>query len=99
MARTIGKLESAPERHTPGPWHWQAARTMRHLTANGSAFAQCSMPTDPCFDADARLIAAAPNMAEALSTLIYTDDLQKAIDQARAALASAGVKRQLWQEQ
>ena len=40
-------------------------------------------------EADARLIAAAPEMHAALVALIRTDDLQMAIDLARSALAKA----------
>lgn len=40
-------------------------------------------------EGEARLIAARPDMADALRLLIYGDDLQAAIDAARAALAKA----------
>jgi len=73
MESKTEKIEKA--QHTPGPWVWQDARTMRHLHApETSRIGLCvSMPKaghkgyrqTPEDEANARLIAAAPDLLDA----------------------------------
>lgn len=81
--------------HTPGPWHIAAAqdRTYPHAiesrdsSFDGFQLARCVNP------ADARLIAAAPAMLEALRDLVEvtpeTYDTRHEIAAARDAIAAA----------
>lgn len=86
-------------KHTPGPWHWYGARSQRHLhDSNSNSFAQVSMPNSAAYHADAKLIAAAPEMAEALRKFIDARSdrhghttMPIAEATARAALAKAGL--------
>lgn len=96
-------------KHTPGPWKYSAdfsengdrytdfsiyAGDMNVIGACGS----CGLPTI-CSEANARLIAAAPELLEALSSLtavlglkpkeLSLQALQEAYDIARAAIAKA----------
>lgn len=71
--------------YTKGPWHWQRCRTMQHLQdADGNCFAQISMPcphlyreteTREAYEANARLIAAAPDQNASLTELLAEDVL------------------------
>lgn len=69
----------AKGKFTPGPWHWNIARSLRHLQdSTGNCFAQVSMPAPlkkvhndnfrqyEVYEANAKLIAAAPDLLEAL---------------------------------
>lgn len=95
---------SAQPKHTPGPWKIQImdATTNGHyvtlkITQRGDDFA-----TDVVLDAcmtktNANLIAAAPDMAEALKAIIFhpgisleSGEAVEAMDKAAAALAKAG---------
>ncbi len=102
-------------KHTPGPWHVGAgSRGVRDVMASDRAIARlyaddapsrgCDVPAR--VDADARLIAAAPDLAAALARLVELADdpeaqdddatahpeaMRLALDAARAALAKAGV--------
>lgn len=91
-------------KHTPGPWHWYGARSQRHLhDSNSNSFAQVSMPNSAAYHADAKLIAAAPEMAEALraiNLMLLPDSpggqptaasIKRARELAHAALAKAGL--------
>jgi len=83
MATKTCSSQTALARSTPGPWHWENARTLRHLSdANGSCFAGVNMPlkhgrghltlADSNLDADAALIASAPALLEALASIVET---------------------------
>lgn len=94
---------STETKFTPGPWHdggehgWSSAV----FDANGLPIAFCSVPGQGSRKANARLIAAAPELYEALDTLSLVvgltafkhegqrAPLQEAVDAARAALAKA----------
>lgn len=89
-------------KHTPGPWHWYGARSQRHLhDSNSNSFAQVSMPNSAAYHADAKLIAAAPEMAEALRKIAFEpfgaaeasdrQVLDAITELARAALAKAAL--------
>lgn len=73
-------------KHTPGPWRLGGEQHIANHVFGGHAGGIAI-----CFAAqgqdDARLIAAAPELLEACLALIKTDDLQAAIDKARAAIA------------
>lgn len=82
--------------HTPGPWFTEALSTIGHcaiIDADGFTIANPS----PMGMANARLIAAAPDMLEALQELVqYVRDefacshpLCEAADRASAAIAAA----------
>lgn len=95
-------------KHTPGPWHVKRAAV---LTDGGYDYAICSADTEviaeafartsatnwPPAEANARLIAAAPEMYEALKALLGHLESWKVIEtadgdiaKARAALQKAG---------
>lgn len=98
-------------KHTPGPWNWVKARTMQHLHGTSGYFGiSLSLPergsnmrfNTPEYreriEADACLIAAAPDCAYGLAGLLswvvnhcdLTDeDLLPHIFKARAAIAKA----------
>ena len=99
MARVRGAIMSA---HTPGPWQIDADAPI-HPTGFYAGGYHSISSTDGEFqvtgfigDANARLIAAAPDLAEALRQCVQyieldSEYLQPMIDRARAALAKAGV--------
>ncbi|HHM8948092.1 TPA: hypothetical protein ACRNDK_002303 [Pseudomonas aeruginosa] len=90
-------------KHTPGPWQWNHGRLLHNVTGEYSETIldieeEAWRPTDD----DSKLIAAAPDLLEALQGMLevyggqYNDDcLPKAstelelIQQARAAIAKA----------
>lgn len=85
--------------HTPGPWEVKATTypiadtgdhdTQFDIRANGKAFAYVH-DGDETAEANARLIAAAPELLEALQELCSFDLLtQDKWDKARAAIAKA----------
>lgn len=57
-------------KHTPGPWRWEDARTCRHLMGKdgglGYSIAKPKITDLPIVEANAHLIAAAPDLLEAL---------------------------------
>lgn len=81
--------------HTPAPWKPMGAGiSATMVSVTNKAGRRVAMRVAVCKDGDretvqanARLIAAAPDLLAACEALIKTDDLQKAIDLARAALA------------
>lgn len=85
-----------PQAHTPGPWTAEAEReggpvTYVHAKAHGIADCNAGYPND---EANARLIAAAPELYEALRALRSAlssgvEVTQKVIPQVDAALAKA----------
>lgn len=91
--------------HTPGPWHWKIARSLRHLhDSRNNCFAQVSMPAPiknvhdynfhqyEFYEAIAALIAAAPEVLEALkSARKYLNDagFARPVLECDAAIAKA----------
>ena len=85
-------------KHTPGPWHWDSdavkgdplMRVRYRVTTIGKTVTQCYYSSsDPQAQWDARLIAAAPELLEALLTaeaLLYAHG--KPIDPAISAAIS-----------
>jgi hypothetical protein len=78
-------------KHTPGPWRYDYAPGFcgELLAPNGTTIAE--FITEPN-DSDARLLAAAPDLLEALKALTATTDVVAygaALHQARAAIAKA----------
>lgn len=96
-------------KHTPGPWHWphdsndlcpvnpdpQHMAVSSILTADGGFgfLGRSSADTLAELDADRRLIAAAPDLLDALKTLLFAADDSQSYDaalvSARAAIAKA----------
>lgn len=80
--------------HTPGPWHWDSDpikgdplnRVRYRVTALGRTITQCYYPRDESgqAEADARLIAAAPAMADEIvalkAKLIRCEEALRAFD-------------------
>jgi hypothetical protein len=89
----------AEQKHTPGPWHAEHVGESDY----GDVYEVYNVNTQiasSMWEADARLIAAAPELLEALRyTLQYAEKLEKAaglssaanvsLDKARAAIAKA----------
>jgi hypothetical protein len=91
-------------RHTPGPWHTDLNRGQWSVrTHNGMVVTRIARWTEDIDEADARLIAAAPELLAALKTLVidanrlcdrnlggtYEADCRRAIADARTAIAIA----------
>jgi hypothetical protein len=79
--------------HTPGPWDFKDGFVLAVGPVNdpeGDAVAHIVAHPLEAFD-DARLIAAAPDLLEALKVMwaMYKEDDNEATDQARAALDQA----------
>lgn len=74
-------------KHTPGPWVNDGGPIVS-LPRQGPGYVHV-IASVPGGNANARLIAAAPELLEACLALIKSDDLQAAIDKARAAIAKA----------
>ncbi len=94
-------------KHTPGPWEWNTARTRmnddrgRPVLMDGEGIWDLCAPVmhgDARADANARLIAAAPELLATLQGILEFDglspldhdNLQVAFEKARAAIAKAG---------
>ena len=88
--------------HTPGPWKICAKSDTIIRDQDGKLLA-ATMPDFPDYSkANARLIAAAPDLAAALAALVTLADdpescegsldADRALDAARAALARAGIE-------
>jgi hypothetical protein len=93
-------------KHTPGPWHLQPIGRELYVEADGPAFI-CDMQKDCLLEGmddsaimpNARLIASAPELLEALQCVLawvgmYKDSLawesgKREIESARAAIAKA----------
>lgn len=91
--------------HTPGPWQWYwrtedgvANCGVFHEPREGMAYSVCRAPqyqTKDQWESDARLIAAAPDLLDALQAIVYSAAANQAavnyplIDDARAAIAKA----------
>lgn len=73
-------------KHTPGPWIVESDGSMLEVWEEETLYTVARVFRH---EQNARLIAAAPELLEACLTLIQTDDLQAAIDKARAAIAKA----------
>jgi hypothetical protein len=72
--------------HTPGPW----TAGSHYQVLDQSVRCIAEVYGDKHIEADHRLIAAAPDLAEALAALLYACDSPELIGKARAALATAG---------
>jgi hypothetical protein len=88
----------ADAKHTPGPWDYVSGRTLHHVETQidnpvGAGIPVCSIPKSR--EADARLIAAAPDLLEALKVAYGLSDVgvglmfSKRQAMARAAIAKA----------
>lgn len=85
--------------HTPGPWEWEKpyqysdGSTSWALSSNGRLVLRHAASTWTVSDANARLIAAAPELLKALRALFDASDLDTTplhiYQAARAALAKA----------
>lgn len=95
-------------KHTPGPWKWVVARTIQHLHADGGNFAQVSMPAPSefneafmrdAYEANAHLIAAAPELLSALESILFQINQGKVLERdaciaaARTAVSKARGKQ------
>ena len=98
MSNTAQKIEAA--QHTPGRWIQKSARTMTHIhSVNGSMIGSLPIGFTPGKEtyakegsereANARLIAAAPELLTALETIVEYGACDENIEQARAAIAKA----------
>lgn len=77
-------------RHTPGPWIVEAVGPWLEVANEETLYTVAKVNgSGQGPQANACLIAAAPDLLEACRTLIETGDLQAAIDKARAAIARA----------
>ena len=90
-------------KHTPGPWQWEDEQLFVHEEASGATVARVcdddgyvSCPHAMPMSANARLIAAAPELLETLESVVKVcDDLGRdgvfshVMAQARAAIAKA----------
>jgi hypothetical protein len=82
-------------RHTSGPWNLFEGRTWNHVEQDSTGVSICSLPKTEAGLANARLIASAPELLEALQALIDMSDSEglicgpRLIDNARAAVAKA----------
>ena len=84
-------------KHTPGPWHAALGDTEERtsLWAHGGHYlgkvtGNCShSSTQETREADARLMAAAPDLLAALEAILTVDNARQAHIIARAAIASA----------
>jgi hypothetical protein len=93
-------------KHTPGPWHYRRLDEWTHevVTNHGKlpdgrpsdwAVASINKRREPEHEANALLIAAAPELLEALKALTTAQDLNTygmALHNARAAIIKAEVK-------
>jgi hypothetical protein len=94
------------DNHTPGPWTWKYGKggyELKIMGANGSIVVAgcgcCGSPFGHNLEYDARLLAASPDLLEALEALldvqeaprehILLGDWQRAMDAARAAIKKA----------
>jgi hypothetical protein len=78
-------------KHTPGPWRFEP-----HSVGSNYMLIYCSNTPGEgdnvrgyCGAANARLIAAAPDMLDALLAMLHDDDHDLACAKARAAIAKA----------
>lgn len=93
--------QKTEQKHTPGPWRYWPCKVDSTLTPPMYDYVQFASPIGHVFrapiqllsEADARLIAAAPELLEALQALVkaHNDGLQPwpALDAANAAIAKA----------
>lgn len=87
----------SPAKHTPGPWKIGATIGGRPKVINQNGFAICGFASGSYaqMQHDARLIAAAPELLEALQQQLHAlnvgshDAMEQAYEAARAAIAKA----------
>ena len=91
---TTTRKTAAQPRHTPGPWKYAGDGSQEVYERKGG-FCICRVNHSPAFydgvaTANARLIAAAPDLIEALKSLVeISDDDRAECQNARAAIAKA----------
>jgi hypothetical protein len=89
------------KQHTPGPWEvWHYAREIAVEAPCGRVLYCQSHDLDDCVEADANLIAAAPDLLTALREMVvyaewtcvtvFVDGYEAAMQRALEALAKAG---------
>lgn len=94
-------------KHTPGPWHWQGSALRAgpdevlwgdNIIGEGATFAErigaCGPSTEPAAEANARLIAAAPDLLQTLkhvegALLDIKCERESILKGVRAAIAKA----------
>lgn len=81
-------------KHTPGPWKWTGQAVTvpsgQRLLVNGVSLPLGNHADSEEADANARLIAAAPDLLEALKGVVAVADRKTdEFDRARAAIANA----------
>jgi hypothetical protein len=108
LLAVAGQLETPVRQHTPGPWRvhryaWQRGNVSVFASKFGRAPYGACVAYTPCSDgiggaegaaANACLIAAAPDLLDALERLLASGDVRHAagagaLKQARAAIAKA----------
>lgn len=81
------------DKHTPGPWVYEGPRNSIIVWADDGESRICFMTSDGPAEANARLIAAAPDLLKALKEAVYVahayDEHPGWLDAARAAIAKA----------
>ena len=84
-------------KHTPGPWYIDNQGHIRAADGKGVATAVYGMRRLDCIEANSKLIAAAPDMADALQWATkflgdnFSDSDMPELAKLRAALAKAGL--------
>ena len=80
----------ATGKHTPGPWEVHKSRTGKEMWINGGGATVCDtgdLAAYPLSDADVRLIAAAPELLDALKAAVMGDPAW--VSEAKIAIAKA----------
>ncbi len=89
--------------HTPGPWHVKAGQSCQHVVSEDGYFSTGCISFDGQSDANARLIATAPELLAACREVdafvaidekdgsdgLWTDDYRALVEIVRAAIAKA----------
>jgi hypothetical protein len=93
-------------KHTDGPWHWQGAvkartgelvENNRFLIGADGAWVLARMGRSPLSDADARLMAAAPDLLEACKAALDRHRQALAIRQKLTGIAGMGIAKEIAQ--
>lgn len=100
MKKDIQSKSANETKHTPGPWQANKWAPGYSISAPDSQYTVCNLSDCNNAEANARLIAAAPDMLEACQQIINDSDMDAihgagrsvthdAIDKVRAAIAKA----------